>query len=324
MPQPHPVKSPPPWYARLAPRALLRVSIAVALLTIALKMGAWWLTDSVGLLSDAMESFVNLAGAMFALLMVTIARRPPDEDHPYGHSKAEYFSSGFEGILIIGAALAIFWAAAARLIVPQPLQELGWGTVLSVISSVCNGALAAVMLQSSRTHRSKALEADARHLITDVWTSAGVVAALAGVALTGWLWLDGLIAMIVALNILREGIRLLWEGSRGLMDEALDAGQRTRIQEVLAEYEADLEGTVYFDNLVSRKAGEVSFVQMHMHVPEEWTLARAAALRLTVEARLMAAVPGLQATLEILPIGMETAFEEQQLFKDTHTGALKR
>ena len=158
--------------------AYLKLSIAVAIATITLKTGAWWLTDSVGLLSDAMESVVNLAGAMFALAMVTVAARPPDEDHPFGHHKAEYFSSGFEGVLIFAAALAIVWAAAERLWVPQPIGSLGIGLTLSVISSAMNGALAYSMLKKAREHRSMALEADARHLFTDVWTSAGVVLGL--------------------------------------------------------------------------------------------------------------------------------------------------
>jgi cation diffusion facilitator family transporter len=163
---------------RLTPRRLLTVSVVVAVLTIILKMGAWWITGSISLLSDALESLVNLAGATFGLLMVTVAERPADDDHPYGHHKAEYFSSGFEGVLIIVAALAILWAAVGRLLVPQPLEQLGWGLGLSLLSAVLNGALAWVMLQAARVHRSMALEGDARHLFTDVWTSAGVLAGL--------------------------------------------------------------------------------------------------------------------------------------------------
>ncbi len=169
-----PTANAPDW---MAPHSLLRISVVVALLTIVLKTLAWWLTGSVGLLSDALESFVNLAGAVFALTMVTIAKRPADTDHPYGHHKAEYFSAGFEGILVIGASLAIAWAALARLWNPQPLEQLGWGLALSVVSSALNGLLAVAMLRSARQHRSMALEGDARHLLTDVWTSAGVVMA---------------------------------------------------------------------------------------------------------------------------------------------------
>src|SRR5512134_2063715 len=158
--------------------AYLKLSIAVAVATIALKTGAWWFTGSVGLLSDAMESVVNLAGAMFALAMVTIAARPPDDDHPFGHHKAEYFSGGFEGTLIFAAAVAIIWAAVERLLAPQPLERLGLGLGLSIVASALNGALAWAMLKKSREHRSMALEADARHLLTDVWTSVGVVVGL--------------------------------------------------------------------------------------------------------------------------------------------------
>jgi cation diffusion facilitator family transporter len=170
----------------LSPHLLLRASIAVAVLTIALKTLAWRITDSVGLLSDAMESLVNLASAIFALVMVVIASRPADADHPYGHHKAEYFSSAFEGLLIMVAALGIIWAAVERILHPQALEQLGWGLSLSVLSSAINAALAWAMLQSGRKHRSIALEADARHLVTDVWTSAGVVMGITLVALTGW------------------------------------------------------------------------------------------------------------------------------------------
>lgn len=295
----------------LTPVVLLRISIGVAVLTIALKMGAWWLTDSVGLLSDALESFVNLAGAMFALLMVTIAQRPADHDHPFGHSKAEYFSSGFEGILIIGAALAIIWAAVHRLLYPVPLETLGWGMALSILSSVFNGALAWVMLRSAKVHRSMALEADGRHLLTDVWTSAGVVGALVGVQLTGWVWLDGAIAIVVALNILKEGGHLIWQSSQGLMDEALKPEHIEALQTVLQRFAAQ-HPEIYFDALATRSAGQRSFAQLHMHVPAQWRLGTAARLRQEVEAALMQAVTGLHATLEILPLGMETAFEAQE------------
>ena len=175
--------------------AYLKLSIAVAVATITLKTGAWWVTGSVSLLSDAMESVVNLAGAMFALAMVTVAARPPDDDHPFGHHKAEYFSSGFEGVLIFIAALAIVWAAVQRLWAPQPIESLGLGLTLSMVSSVLNGALAWSMLKKAREHRSMALEGDARHLFTDVWTSVGVVLGLLAVAATGWLWLDPVMAI---------------------------------------------------------------------------------------------------------------------------------
>ena len=189
----------------LTPRRLLMASIAVAVITITLKTLAWYVTDSVGLLSDAMESFVNLASAIFGLVMVTIAARPADEDHPYGHHKAEYFSSGFEGALIIAAAAGIIWAAGHRLFDPQPIEQVGWGLALSVASSALNGLLAWVMFRSAKEHRSIALEADAKHLVTDVWTSVGVIVGIALVYFTGWLWLDPVVALLVAANIVFAG-----------------------------------------------------------------------------------------------------------------------
>jgi cation diffusion facilitator family transporter len=287
--------------------AYLKLSVAVAVATIALKTGAWWVSGSVSLLSDALESLVNLAGAMFALLMVTVAARPPDEDHPYGHHKAEYFSSGFEGVLIFVAALAIVWAAVQRLIAPQPLQAVGLGLVLSVVSSVMNGALAWSMLRKAREARSMALEADARHLFTDVWTSAGVVVGLLAVMATGWVWLDPVIAIAVALNILREGGRLVWQSAGGLMDEALEP-------EVMTEIEKALDGfrgpTIRFDHVVTRRAGQRRFVDLHMHMPAGWTLGRAAAVRTSVEQALMSAVPGLRASIQLLPNDVEAHFAD--------------
>jgi cation diffusion facilitator family transporter len=291
------------------PSLLLRVSIAVAVLTIALKTLAWWITDSVGLLSDAMESLVNLASAVFALLMVTIARRPADADHPYGHHKAEYFSSGFEGLLIIVAALGIVWAAVQRLFHPQPLDQLGWGLALSVLSSAFNGALAWAMLHSGRQHRSIALEADARHLITDVWTSAGVVVGISLVALSGWQWLDPAVAIGVALNIMREGAALMWKSSQGLMDEALEPEIMADIEKALAEFD---HHTIRFDHISSRRSGQRRFVDLHMHMPASWTLGRAAALRGSVEQALMSAVPGLRATIQLLPSDVEAHFEDEK------------
>ncbi|MBX3611166.1 MAG: cation transporter [Hydrogenophaga sp.] len=302
---------------RLPPNRLLQASVAVALVTIALKTGAWWVTDSVGLLSDALESLVNLAGATFGLLMVTIAARPADDEHPYGHHKAEYFSSGFEGVLIIAAAGGIVWAAIGRLMAPQPIEQVGLGLWLSVISSALNGGLAWVMLRASRVHRSAALEGDARHLFTDVWTSVGVVAGIALVGVTGWLWLDPVLAMLVALNILREGVHLMRDASRGLMDEALDPDLQQTIEATLADF-AYSRGTtdiIRFDHINSRKAGARRFVDLHMHMPAGWTLGRAAALRTSVEQALMSAVPGLRATIQLLPTDVEAHFDDERDLK---------
>ncbi|MCH7341919.1 cation diffusion facilitator family transporter [Pelomonas sp. CA6] len=288
-------------------QSYLKLSVAAALATIALKTAAWWWTDSVSLLSDALESLVNLAGATFGLAMVTIAQRPPDEDHPYGHHKAEYFSSGFEGVLILAAALGIIWAAVHRWISPVPLESLGLGLGLSVASSVLNGVLAFYMLRAARAHHSIALEADARHLFTDVWTSVGVVVGLLGVMLTGWQWLDPLMAILVALNILREAAHLLRRSADGLMDQALDDDAQTRIREVLAEFE---HHTIRFDHLHTRSAGQRRYVDLHMHMPSHWSLGRAAAVRNSVEQALMSAVPGLRATIQLLPMNVEAHFDD--------------
>jgi cation diffusion facilitator family transporter len=302
---------------RLNPRRLLMVSVAVALLTIALKTSAWVLTGSVGMLSDALESLVNLASAMFGLAMVTVAERPADEDHPYGYHKAEYFSSGFEGVLIVAAALGIVWTAGHQLLDPQPLQDLGWGLALSILSSALNGVLAWVMLGSAARHRSLALEADARHLVTDVWTSGGVVLGIALVGWSGWLWLDALVAIAVALNILREGIGLIGRSSRGLMDESLEPQVRLLIDEVLQGFAHQREGAVIvrFDHVSTRRAGQRRFVSLHMHMPAGWTLGRAAALRTSVEQALMSAVPGLRATIELLPSDVEAHFDDPRDLK---------
>jgi cation diffusion facilitator family transporter len=250
---------------------------------------------------------VNLASASFALAMVTIAARPPDEGHPYGHHKAEYFSAAFEGFLIFGAAALIIWFAVVRLLNPQPLERLGWGMSLSVLSSAFNGALALLLFKAARTHRSIALEADARHLRTDVWTSIGVLVGVAAVALTGWLWLDPAIAIAVGLNILREGFRLVWRSSQGLMDEALDSETLAALHAALERIKAQApEGDrLRFDDVVTRRAGQRLFADLHLHVPGDWTLQRAAALRDLVEQALMDAVPGLRVTIQLLPLGME-------------------
>lgn len=301
----------------LTPKRLLKMSVVVAVITIVMKTAAWYITDSVGLLSDAMESFVNLASAVFGLLMVTIAERPADADHPYGHHKAEYFSSGFEGALIIGAAVAIIWAAAHRAFNPRPLQQLGWGLVLSVVSSGLNGWLAWAMFGAAKRHRSIALEADGRHLVTDVWTSAGVVVGIGAVALTGWLWLDAVVAAAVALNILWEGCRLVWRSSQGLMDEALEP-------EVLADIEKTLEGfrqpAIRIDHVATRRGGQRRFVDLHVHVPGNRSLSSAAALRATIETALMQAIPGLHASIQLLPDDVEPQLDATAEPDDARSG----
>ncbi len=291
----------------MQPRAYLKLSVMVALVTIALKTAAWWFTDSVSLLSDALESLVNLAGAVFALTMVTLAAQPPDEDHPYGHHKAEYFSGGFEGLLILAAAVGIGAAAVHRLWAPQPLEQVGLGLVLAVVRSALNGALAWGMLRASREHRSIALEADARHLMTDVWTSAGVVLGLLAASATGWLWLDAGIALAMALNIGREGFKLVRAAVDGLMDRALEPEVCTQIDATLAEF---AHSTIRFDHVHTRRAGSRRYVDLHMHMPAGWSLGRAAAIRTSVEQALMAAVPGLRASIQLLPFDVEAHIDD--------------
>ncbi len=288
-------------------KTLLKLSVAAAVATIVMKTAAWWITDSVSLLSDAMESFVNLASALFAIAMVTIAQRPADDDHPFGHTKAEYFSSGFEGLLIVGAAVGIIWAAGHRFADPQPLQRLNWGIVLAVASSALNGLLAWRMLVASREQHSIVLEADARHLITDVWTSAGVVVGLLLVQATGWLWLDPTLAILVALNILREGAHLSWRSVEGLMDSAVEPDVRAQIDLTLAQF---AHSAIRFDHLVTRRAGQRRFLDVHMHMPSTWTLGHAAALRADVEQALMNDVPGLRPSIQLLPTDVEARFND--------------
>ena len=288
-------------------RAYLKLSVAVAVATIALKTGAWWVTDSVSLLSDAIESLVNLAGAMFALTMVTVAAQPPDADHPYGHHKAEYFSAGFEGVLIMAAAAAILWTAGHRLWDPQPIEAAGLGLALSLLSSALNAGLAVAMRRKARELRSEALEGDARHLMTDVWTSAGVVVGIVAVGATGWLWLDPLIAIALALNILREGVGLVRRSADGLMDRAVEPEVRAEIEKTLDVFRHQ---AIRFDHVSTRRAGQRRFVDLHMHMPAGWTLGRAAALRTSVEQALMSAVPGLRATIQLLPMDVEAHFDD--------------
>lgn len=281
----------------LTPHQALLLSILAAITTIGMKSGAWWLTGSVGYLSDALESLVNLAGASFALLMVYFARAPADPRHPYGHGKAEYFSAAFEGMLIFVAAVAILIAAGDRLLHPQPLGALGVGTALSVGASLVNFAVARVLFQVGRAHRSLALEADARHLMTDVWTTAGVVIGVALASASGWVWLDPLVAGAVALNILREGWGLMHRSVDGLMDPALDVDDIAHIEAVLASF--SVQGC-RFANLKTRVAGSLHFAHVDLRLPGDWTVARAHELADAIE-RAVEQQTGARLTTHIEP-----------------------
>jgi cation diffusion facilitator family transporter len=266
---------------------LLWLSIAAALLTIALKTAAWLVTGSVGLLSDAAESVVNLFAAVVALLAFQWSQRPPDEEHTYGHEKADYLSAGVEGALIILAAVTIGVSAVDRLLDPMPIDDPALGLAVSAVASVVNLAVARVLIRAGREHHALTLEADGRHLMTDVWTSAGVIVGVAAVALTGAEILDPLIALAVALNIVWTGVGLLRDSSGGLMDRALDADERGRVETVLARYERDGIG---FHALRTRRAGRRAFVSVHVLVPGGWTVQRGHDLAERVEADLVAAL----------------------------------
>lgn len=263
------------------------LSIAAALVTIVLKASAWFVTGSVGLLSDALESFVNLAGALMALAMLTIAARPADEKHAYGHSKAEYFSSGVEGTLILVAAASIAAAAVRRFLAPQPLERIGLGLAVSVVASLVNLAVALVLLRAGKRHQSITLDANARHLFTDVWTSAGVLAGVGAVALTGWQRLDPLVALLVAANIVWSGFRIVRQSVLGLMDTAIPAGELAAVHKVLEPY---LQEGVQYHALRTRQSGARRFVSLHVLVPGVWTVDRGHRLLERIEADIRGAL----------------------------------
>jgi cation diffusion facilitator family transporter len=280
----------------------MRLSIAAALATITLKLFAWWISGSVGLLSDALESLVNLAGALFALMMLQIANEPADEGHPFGHSKAEYFSSGFEGTLIFVAAGAILWAAVPRLQNPPALESLGIGLWFSAASTALNLAVSLMLSKAAKRLRSVALDADARHLMTDVWTTVGVIVALIAVKLTGWRWLDPLIAIGVAIHILFEGWRLMRGSAAGLMDEALPPDDVIRIQGLLNEY---AQRGISYAELKTRSAGSQRFVHLKVLVPGDWRVDQAHELLDEIEARIAQLIDDAYVTTHLEPLQAE-------------------
>jgi cation diffusion facilitator family transporter len=289
------------------------LSIAAALVTIALKTGAWWVTGSVGLLSDALESIVNLAGAVMALAMLTVAARPPDEDHPHGHGKAEYFSSGVEGTLILIAALGIAATAVPRLINPKPLDQIGLGIIISIAASLVNLGVALLLLKEARKHRSITLEANARHLLTDVWTSLGVLIAVVLVAVTDWERFDPIIALVVAGQIVWTGTRIVRKSVAGLMDAALPPEDKNHIESILASYACD---GVRFYALRTRQGGAQRFISMHVLVPGDWTVSRGHQLLESLEARLRSALPNSSVITHIEPLDDPAALEDQYLERD--------
>jgi cation diffusion facilitator family transporter len=275
------------------------LSIAAALATIALKAVAYLLTGSVGLLSDALESFVNLAGALMALAMLSLAARPPDENHAYGHGKAEYFSSGVEGGLILIAALSIGVAAIDRLLHPRPLEQLGLGLAVSVVASLVNLGVGLVLMRAARQYESITLKANAHHLMTDVWTSAGVLVGVGAVAFTGWLWLDPVVALAVAANIVWTGVRIVHASVLGLMDTALPPAELAAITGVLDRH---VGAEVQYHALRTRQAGPRRFVSVHVLVPGAWTVERGHALLERIEAELRAVLPMLTVLTHLEPL----------------------
>lgn len=287
------------------------LSIAAALATISLKTAAYLLTDSVGLLSDALESLVNLASAIMALIILTIAARPADESHVYGHSKAEYFASVTEGFLILGAAAGIITAALNRLIQPRELEQLGLGLGISVVASAINFFVARVLLREGRARRSITLEADSYHLMTDVWTSAGVIGGVAVAGFTGWGILDPLVAIVVALNIIWTGIQLVGRSVSGLMDAALPSQEQHLIQDVLEKYR---KRGVNFHALRTRQAAARRFVSVHMLVPGEWTVHDAHHVAEDFESDIRQALGGVVTVFtHIEPVEDELSMEDMFL-----------
>lgn len=285
------------------------LSIGAALATIALKLGAWWLTGSVGLLSDALESGVNLIAAVLTLLMLGLAARAPDEEHAYGYGKAENFGSGAEGTMILVAAGLIAWTAIERLRAPAPIDEAWLGLGVSVAASTINLVVARVLLAAGRRHRSVALEADGHHLMTDVWTSAGVVVGVAAVALTGWQRLDPIIALAVAANIVWTGVRIVRTSALGLLDRAWPAEELAALTKVLGGYPAPVQ----IHAVRTRQSGRRRFVSMHVVVPGDWTIARGHALVEELERRIEELVPGAIAFTHLEPLEDPASFADTAL-----------
>jgi cation diffusion facilitator family transporter len=286
------------------------LSIAAAIITIALKAIAYMLTGSVGLLSDMMESFVNLAGALMALAMLVIAARPADEDHAFGHSKAEYFSSGVEGMLILVAAVAVGITAVPRLITPQPLEQIGLGLGVSIAASLINLFVARVLLQAGRHYCSITLEADAQHLMTDVWTSGGVLVGVGMVAITGWQRLDPIVAIFVAGNIVWSGVNILRKSISGLMDTALSLEEQNTILRILESYR---RGGIYYHEVRTRQSGARQFVSLHVLVPGKWTIRRGHRLLEKIEADVRRALPNATVFTHLESIDDSASWDDASL-----------
>jgi cation diffusion facilitator family transporter len=297
------------------------LSIGAAIATISLKALAYSLTGSVGLLSDALESVVNLTAAVLALFVIRVAERPPDQEHAYGHEKAEYFAGGAEGTLIILAALTIFAVAVHRLFNPQPLTSLDLGLSISVVASVINFVTARILMNAGRRNRSIALEADAQHLMTDVWTSIGVLTGIGAVALTGWQTLDPVIAMIVAAHISWAGSKLLRRSYHGLMDASISAPQ---LEAVIAALDSHAKGGIKYHALRTRQAGARSFISLHIQVPGDWSVQRGHDLAETIESEIRKVVPAASVSTHIEPVEDPRSWQDEHLENLTEKARRRR
>ncbi len=287
--------------------ALLSVGAAVA--TLILKFTAYALTGSVGILSDALESLVNLAGALIALTALKIATRPADKTHPYGHDKAEYFSSGVEGTLILVAAASIAYAAIRRLLHPVPLEQLSWGFVVTGSASLLNFIVAQALVKAAKRYDSITLEADAKHLLTDVWTSVGVIAGLLALAVTGWQWLDPVIALAVAGHIVTTGVNLVRRSVDGLMDYNLPADELARLEKILNDHH---DRFVAYHRLRARKSGPRRFIDLHLVVPGEQTVQQAHDLCEQLEMEIEAVLPNASVTIHVEPAEDAASWDEEE------------
>jgi len=287
------------------------LSIATALVTLGIKWGAWAVTGSVGLLSDALEGFVNLGAALVALWMLKLASAPPDAKHPYGLSKAEYFAAGTEGTLIVLAAAGIIASALPRLLDPQPIDTPGIGLALSALATAINFAVSAVLIRAGRKGSSITLEADGRHLLTDVWTSAGVIVGVALVWLSGWLVLDPLIAIAVGIHIIWAGVQLLRRSVLGLLDVAIPGDELEEIHKLFAEYSR--RHGVSFHALLTRQAGARHFVSFHLLVPDQWTVLQGHRLCEEIEERIRELVPNASVLTHLEPISDPASYDDQTI-----------
>ncbi|GFE68973.1 cation diffusion facilitator family transporter [Chroococcus sp. FPU101] len=291
-------------------RSYILLSLAAAIITIALKFGAYWLTGSVGLLSDALESCVNLIAALFAFWALSFASKPPDEEHTFGHSKAEYFSSGLESALIVVAAISISITAWERLFNPQPIEQIGWGLALALVATAINGVVAQVLLRAGQRLHSIALRADAHHLLTDVWTSAGVVIGIFLVKLTGWLVLDPLIALMVAANIIWAGFKLLRETGSALLDSSIPLEDRKIVTDILTTYKPQ---GILFHALRTRVAGSRRFITFHVLVPGDWTVHQGHALCEEIELAIIQVLPKTTVMTHLEPKEDPISWIDQEL-----------